>query len=69
MNCDHAPSLSRSLQALLSSRLEKLFHVSFPQTTVPLLEEEVMSLQDLLEPPEEKPQPGTEEEKSWSSSW
>uniref|UniRef100_UPI0037E71135 aftiphilin a isoform X2 n=1 Tax=Semicossyphus pulcher TaxID=241346 RepID=UPI0037E71135 len=49
--------------ASLSSRLEKLFQSSFPQTSaVPLVEDVVSSLKDLLEPPEEKPQPGGEEE-------
>ncbi|KAM9857189.1 aftiphilin a isoform 2-T3 [Aulostomus maculatus] len=49
--------------AALSSRLEKLFQTSFPQTAVPQVEDEVMSLKILLEPLEDKPQPGADEEK------
>ncbi|XP_019115283.2 aftiphilin a isoform X1 [Larimichthys crocea] len=49
--------------ASLSSRLEKLFQSSFPQTAVPSVEDEVASLKILLGPPEEKPQPGVKEEK------
>ncbi|XP_042252288.1 aftiphilin a isoform X2 [Thunnus maccoyii] len=56
--------------ASLSSRLEKLFHSSFPQTAAAAaatqVEEEVLSLKILLEPPEDKPapqQPGGDEEK------
>ncbi|XP_044045398.1 aftiphilin a isoform X2 [Siniperca chuatsi] len=49
--------------ASLSSRLEKLFQSSFPQTAVPPVEDVVASLKILLEPPEDKPQPGAEEQK------
>ncbi|XP_029912719.1 aftiphilin a isoform X2 [Myripristis murdjan] len=48
--------------ASLSSRLERLFQSSFPQTPVPQVGDEVASLKTLLEPPEEKPQAGQEEE-------
>ncbi|GLD71951.1 aftiphilin-like protein, partial [Lates japonicus] len=48
--------------ASLSSRLEKLFQSSFPQTTAPPVEDEVLSLKILLEPPEDGPQPEAEEE-------
>ncbi|XP_051242357.1 aftiphilin a isoform X2 [Dicentrarchus labrax] len=48
--------------ASLSSRLEKLFQSSFPQTAVPSVEDEVASLKILLGPPGDKPQPGAEEE-------
>ncbi|XP_045902902.1 aftiphilin a isoform X2 [Micropterus dolomieu] len=47
--------------ASLSSRLEKLFQSSFPQTAVPPVEDVVVSLKIMLEPPEDKPQPGAEE--------
>ncbi|XP_070711491.1 aftiphilin a [Pempheris klunzingeri] len=50
--------------ASLSSRLEKVFQSSFPQTTAPPVEDEVTSLKILLEPPEDKPQPGGDEQKS-----
>ncbi|XP_076585354.1 aftiphilin a isoform X2 [Chaetodon auriga] len=53
--------------ALLSSRLEKLFQSSFPQTAVSSVEDEVASLKILLGPPEDKPQPGAEEEEKRSS--
>lgn len=46
----------------LVSRLEKLFQISFPQTATRPLEDEVLSLKVLLEPPEDK-KPGAEEEK------
>ncbi|KAM3623781.1 uncharacterized protein V6R79_015462 [Siganus canaliculatus] len=49
--------------ASLSNRLEKLFHSSFPQTAVPPVQDDVISLKILLGPPEDKPQPGAEEEK------
>uniref|UniRef100_G3Q7U3 Aftiphilin clathrin-binding box domain-containing protein n=1 Tax=Gasterosteus aculeatus TaxID=69293 RepID=G3Q7U3_GASAC len=42
----------------LSSRLEKLFQGSFPRTAAPPVDDEVASLRILLEPPEDKPQPG-----------
>ncbi|XP_041789271.1 aftiphilin a isoform X2 [Chelmon rostratus] len=48
--------------ATLSSRLEKLFQSSFPQTAVPSVEVKVASLKILLGPLEDKPQPGAEEE-------
>ncbi|KAM9363157.1 aftiphilin a isoform 2-T2 [Symphorus nematophorus] len=48
--------------ASLSSRLEKLFQSSFPQTAAPPVEDEVASLKILLGPPEDKAQPGAEEE-------
>ncbi|XP_040042777.2 aftiphilin a isoform X3 [Gasterosteus aculeatus] len=48
--------------ATLSSRLEKLFQGSFPRTAAPPVDDEVASLRILLEPPEDKPQPGAEEE-------
>uniref|UniRef100_A0A4W6E351 Aftiphilin a n=1 Tax=Lates calcarifer TaxID=8187 RepID=A0A4W6E351_LATCA len=48
--------------ASLSSRLEKLFQSSFPQTAAPPVEDEVLSLKILLEPPEDGPQPEAEEE-------
>lgn len=51
-----------SLQASLSSRLEKLFQCSFPQAAVPMMEDSVMSLKTLLGPSEEPPQAGDEEE-------
>lgn len=51
-----------SLQASLSSRLEKLFQCSFPQATVPTVEDGVVSLKTLLGPSEEPPQAGGEEE-------
>ncbi|XP_026215120.1 aftiphilin a isoform X2 [Anabas testudineus] len=60
-------SRTDSHTVLLSSRLEKLFQVSFPQTTVPLVEDEVGSLQVLLEPPEEKPQLELEEKSTTCS--
>ncbi|XP_047434343.1 aftiphilin a isoform X2 [Mugil cephalus] len=44
----------------LSVRLEKLFQSSFPPTDVPPLEDAVLSLKILLEPPEDEPQSGTE---------
>ncbi|XP_071361656.1 aftiphilin a isoform X2 [Trachinotus anak] len=49
--------------ASLSSRLEKLFHSSFPQTAAPPVEDQVVSLKILLEPPQDRPQPGGEEER------
>ncbi|XP_073326930.1 aftiphilin a isoform X3 [Pagrus major] len=49
--------------ASLSSRLEKLFQSSFPQTAVPSVEDEVTCLKGLLGPPEDKQQPGAEDEK------
>ncbi|KAK2817617.1 hypothetical protein Q5P01_025808 [Channa striata] len=55
-------SQAASQLVALSSRLEKLFQNSFPQTTAPHVEDEVVSLQILLEPPEEEAQPGTDEE-------
>ncbi|KAM7419902.1 hypothetical protein PAMA_016818 [Pampus argenteus] len=48
--------------ASLSSRLEKLFHSSFPETAATQVEDDVLSLKILLEPPEGKPQPGGDEE-------
>nr|XP_020475944.1 aftiphilin-like [Monopterus albus] len=49
--------------ALLSSRLEKLFQSSFPQSATALVEDDkVVSLKILLEPLEDKPQPGAEME-------
>ncbi|KAM7394769.1 hypothetical protein PAMP_021554 [Pampus punctatissimus] len=48
--------------ASLSSRLEKLFHSSFPQTAATKVEDDVLSLKILLEPPEDKPQPGGDKE-------
>ncbi|XP_069023869.1 aftiphilin a isoform X2 [Embiotoca jacksoni] len=48
--------------ASLCSRLEKLFQSSFPQDAARPLEDQVMSLRVLLEPPEDKPLPGAEEE-------
>ncbi|CAJ1052872.1 aftiphilin a isoform X4 [Xyrichtys novacula] len=53
---------------LLSFRLEKLFQSSFPLTAaVPTVKDvAVSSLKDLLEPLEEKPQQGGEEEKETS---
>ncbi|KAM7008804.1 aftiphilin a isoform 2-T2 [Tautogolabrus adspersus] len=55
--------------ALLSSRLGKLFQSSFPQTAaVPAMEDgEVSTLKNLLEPSEEKPQPGVKEEQEETS--
>ncbi|XP_026179767.1 aftiphilin a isoform X2 [Mastacembelus armatus] len=61
-------SRTDSHSASLSSRLEKLFQISFPQTAAPLVEDEVESLKILLECPEEKSQPGAEEEQSSPSS-
>ncbi|XP_041641605.1 aftiphilin a isoform X3 [Cheilinus undulatus] len=60
---EEASRTDRQSQTLLSSRLEKLFQSSFPQTAVvPAIEDvEVSTLKNLLEPPEEK-QPGAEEE-------
>lgn len=51
-----------SLQASLSSRLEKLFQCSFPQDAVPTVEDGVVSLKTLLGPSEEPPQARDEEE-------
>lgn len=52
-----------SLQASLSSRLEKLFQCSFPQAAVPTVEDGVVSLKTLLGPSQEPPpQAGDEEE-------
>ncbi|KAM8772859.1 aftiphilin a isoform 1-T2 [Acanthopagrus schlegelii] len=48
--------------ASLSSRLEKVFQSSFPQTAVPSVEDEVTSLKVLLGPPEDKLQPGAEDD-------
>ncbi|XP_065816667.1 LOW QUALITY PROTEIN: aftiphilin a [Labrus bergylta] len=55
--------------ASLSSRLEKLFQSSFPQTAaVPVMEDgEVSTLKNLLDPLEEKPRPGAEEEQEETS--
>ncbi|XP_075947839.1 aftiphilin a isoform X4 [Anarhichas minor] len=50
--------------ASLSSRLEKLFQGSFPQTAAPSVEDQVVSLRVLLGPPEDRPQPGAEEEET-----
>ncbi|KAK9540751.1 hypothetical protein VZT92_003181 [Zoarces viviparus] len=50
--------------ASLSSRLEKLFQGSFPQTVAPSVEDQVASLRVLLGPPEDRPQPGAEEEET-----
>lgn len=53
-----------SLQESLLSRLEKLFQSSFPQTAVPPVEDQVVSLKILLGPLEDRPHDaGTEEEK------
>lgn len=49
-----------SPQASLSVRLEKLFQISFPPTDVPTLEDAVLSLKILLEPPEDEPPSGAE---------
>lgn len=46
------PSRRDSLSASLSSRLEKLFQATFPETPVCPVGEEVLSLKTLLEPPE-----------------
>lgn len=51
-----------SLQVSLSSRLEKVFQSSFPQTAAPSVEDEVTSLKVLLGPPEDKLQPGAEDD-------
>ncbi|XP_059187473.1 aftiphilin a isoform X2 [Centropristis striata] len=50
--------------ASLSSRLEKLFQGSFPQTASLSVEEEVASLRILLGPPGEKPHPGVQDEET-----
>ncbi|XP_049899677.1 aftiphilin a isoform X8 [Epinephelus moara] len=54
--------------ASLSSRLEKLFQGSFPQTAALSVEDEVASLRILLGPPEDKPQPGAEGEEEEEKS-
>ncbi|XP_056136808.1 aftiphilin a isoform X2 [Lampris incognitus] len=54
--------------ASLSSRLEKLFQNSFPETPVPQMEEEVMPLKSVLETPKEIPQPGQKEERMPTSN-
>lgn len=51
-----------SLQASLSSRLEKLFQCSFPQAAVPTVGDGVVSLKTLLGPSEEPPQAVDKEE-------
>ncbi|XP_046899745.1 aftiphilin a isoform X1 [Hypomesus transpacificus] len=45
-------SRRESLSASLSCRLEKLFQATFPETPVPQVGEEVLSLKTRLEPPE-----------------
>lgn len=60
-NCSRAQTdAAVSLQASLFSRLEKLFQVSFPQIATRLLEDQVVSLKAVLEPPEDR-QPRAEE--------
>lgn len=55
-----------SPQALLSSRLEKLFQSSFPQTAVPPVEDQVVSLKILLGPLEDRPHDAGAEEDNGS---
>lgn len=50
------------LQVALSSCLEKLFQSSFPQTAVPAVEDDVVTLKTLVGPEEDKRQSGVEEE-------
>ncbi|KAM4611505.1 aftiphilin a isoform 2-T2 [Polymixia lowei] len=56
-------SRTDSHSAVLSSRLERLFQHSFPETPILQVGEEVLPLKTLLEPPEDRSQPGQEEEK------
>ncbi|XP_026025250.1 aftiphilin a isoform X1 [Astatotilapia calliptera] len=61
------PSSTDSQPASLFSRVEKLFQVSFPQSATRLLEDQVVSLKAVLEPPEDR-RPGAEEGEEKKSS-
>lgn len=61
LKCDRL--LLGPLQASLSSRLENLFQVSFPQTGAPQrLEDGVVSLQNLLGAEQQQQQEGDQEQ-------
>ncbi|CAI5678826.1 unnamed protein product [Oreochromis niloticus] len=60
------PSSTDRQPASLFSRLEKLFQVSFPQSAAQPLEDQVVSLKVVLEPPEDR-HPGAEEKEEGKS--
>ncbi|XP_034044223.1 aftiphilin a isoform X2 [Thalassophryne amazonica] len=57
-------SRAENQPVVLSSRLERLFQSSFPHVVAARLEEEVVSLKILLEPPGEEPHSGSEDSRS-----